>query len=312
MSGNERPADNEAIDELLTSLESRLISTDKLLELTNYINRLNKSQASLSDSYTACDRNKNEIIQILHEYNEIIHESIQAINTLRSQKDNFCEEKGKDKEKVQDFSLYERYNITDSKNLNYDYVNMANRTCNISDNFNSGKNFYESVRKNLQLAKKDNEKFDANLKIMNITNSILNKLDLVFNNQESQIYFAEKYENKNFKIFIDNIINYKYDYSILTKIESDLINLNTQIKSCTSTKSFENEKYIITKSNIKYSDNQENPNFENILRRYDTNNSNSSERTRFNRFFRQQKYFDKKMFPENISPNKIKSNINNI
>jgi hypothetical protein len=310
---------NEIISRLRSSIESRLIITEKQEEMKTFL-----------FNHIRNDRNGiiYEIINLIDDYSSLISHSLQIISSLETYNVNLKESFQKDFSRLkQEYQEEEKIiepffenNNEKNENINYceqdnDYIKM-NYTKGISQS---------PIRKSLRQKMKESiigkkiKSQDDNHKI-NLTNIILKDVHIT---QNFQNYFGTRYSDNNYFNFLENLINYKYSIEVLLQIKNDIE--HCKVESIRD-ESFSNlEKIDITgrseekQTQIKnlYDVNSEKPkhckgqimeeeniNFPNILRKYRNDYCNMDKiKKPFNRFTKLYgNFFDKKIKSSGVSP----------
>lgn len=187
------------------------------------------------DSIKGDNELKNEIKYLIDDYNKVLFSAIHLIqetkNNLINVNDNMesksftnnpsevYHSKDKNYSTMTNFSSsnlnFKHYPIEESK---YSFVNT--KPTKIEE-----QNYIERENDYRAYTSENSEgnslpKFDSNLIKIKKTNEILKRIDQTLENQK---YFSAKYTNMNdYKLFLDNLINYKYSLSELNDIKKDI------------------------------------------------------------------------------------------
>lgn len=178
---------------------------------------------------------KNELKYLVDDYNKVIFSAIHLIqekkNNLINVSDNMQTKSftnssdiyntDKNYSTMTNFSNtnlnFKHYPIEESK---YNFINPS--PIKVEEN---NRNYIEKKQDYRAYTSENSEgnnipKFDSNLIKIKKTNEILKRVDQTLENQK---YFSAKYTSMNdYKLFLDNLINYKYSLSELNDIKNDI------------------------------------------------------------------------------------------
>lgn len=322
--------------------------------ITNFYNDDNLCKADdtyrLMNSNSVCNQNNIKL------NSAVSNSENQKLNTLEKEiKLNYEYDLKKNYSElpIREKSVSFEYNNYSPKNLpqNFNEVSLKSDSKEQVINLSSGNNekcrterFKIPLREKIKSGYEKPINYD--IKLIKITNDIL-KIVTAIKNPIHQQDFAIRYAEGNFKNFLNNLIDYLYDYDTLLNVKSELEQLEDQpenlyeesfsnlIKNSTLQSKAENlqdnlyrpnnivpvsnperNKSKLLKSNnfssSNFQDRLENSkSFEKILRNYkNKENSNNEGKRPFNRFTRVHgTYFDKKLpvYTDKVSPSRSRS-----